>query len=95
MPVSSPALTSLTLSVTGTRVSPPDYVAVTTTYGPQNLPLDSVNLGDNSVTITDQRILDAFTNSPLGTTFKASVQSSYANGLSVIESVSDTVFIPE
>jgi uncharacterized protein YjdB len=81
--------------VTGTIVSPPDYVAVTTTYGPQNLPLDSVNLGDNTVTITDQRILDAFTNSPLGTTFKASVQSSYANGLSVVESVSDTIFTPE
>jgi hypothetical protein len=95
MPVSSPSLTSLTLSVTGTRISPPDYVAVTTTYGPQNLPLDNVNLGDNTVTITDQRILDAFTNSPLGTTFKASIQSSYANGLSIIESVSNTVFIPD
>lgn len=68
--ISSSSLTSLTLSVsTG---SPPNVV----TYE-QDIPLSSVNMGSNSILVTNQNLISAFNNQPAGTIFTPYIDSEY------------------
>jgi hypothetical protein len=87
MPLPLSSLSSLTLSVSSTALTSP------LTY---EIPLSSVTMGSNSIPIPPtSSIVNAFDNSPIGTTFSYSLNTSYADGLSVVTTPSSNNFNPK
>lgn len=82
MSITNSSLTGLTL--TATSGTPPVLV------GTQVIPLSSLSLGANSVQITDSNIVAALSSR---TTIIPSINCSYSNGLSVVETAG-TPYVP-
>jgi hypothetical protein len=62
----------------------------------EDISVDDVKIGIiNKRPITNQRMIDAFDNSPIGTSFSYSLNASYAGGLSVVKNPGSSNFNPK